>query len=200
MKKFIIFSVFVLMLTILFACQSNREQQAQNDQLSLAAHPQVGEVAYQAPKEWVQEQPASRMRKAQFRLPGYDGSDDAVLAVFYFPGTGGTVEANLSRWYRQFKQPDGRLTQDIAQTKKLDVNGLPVTIAYVTGTYLKPQNPMMMGGEIDELPHYAMLAAIAETPNGPWFFKAVGPQKTIDHWRSQFEKFVQTFHIRQHAA
>lgn len=196
MKKFILLFVLAVGLTILFGCQANKDQQAANDQPGVGntAAP-AGEVTYQAPKEWIEETPASRMRKAQFRLPGANGAEDAVLAVFFFPGTGGSVEANLNRWYRQFKQPDGSLTKDLAKTVKFTVNGLNVTVTYVTGTYLQPQNAMMMSGPVDEKENYAMWAAIAETAGGPWFFKAIGPKQTIDRWRPQFDQFVQTFRI-----
>jgi hypothetical protein len=158
-----------------------------------------GNVTYTVPSGWIEEAPASQMRSAQFRWPGAEGKEDAVLAVFFFPGTGGSVEANLSRWYRQFKQPDGRLTHELAQTKKATINGIPVTVTYVTGTFLRSQANMMMGGgtEEEELPNYAMLAAIAETSAGPWFFKATGSQKTIDHWRKSFDDFVKTFQIQR---
>lgn len=72
---------------------------------------------------------------------------------------------------------------------------LSVTIVYATGTYLKSLSPMSMGGPTEELPDYALLAAIVDTDSGPWFFKATGPKKTIDYWRPEFEKFARTFHF-----
>ena len=61
-------------------------------------------------------------------------------------------------------------------------------IVYVTGTHLKGT----MGGQSAELPGYAMIAAIVQTSTDPWFFKAVGPQVTIDYWRPAFESFAKT--------
>ncbi len=159
-------------------------------------NPHAGQLSYQVPKEWIQEEPSSSMRLSQYRLPGVQGKADAVMAEFHFPGTGGTVEANLQRWYSQFKQPDGSPTGHHAQRKEVEANGMKVVVVYVTGTYLQSPSGMMMG-DVVEKPGYAMLAAIAETPVGPWFFKAVGPKETIDHWRPAFEKFVQTFKMTQ---
>ena len=136
------------------------------------------------------------MRKDQFSLPGVSGAEAAELAVFFFPGGGGTVDANLKRWYDQFKQPDGSTTGNRAELEKLKVNMLSVTTVYVTGTYLKSRSLMMMGGPVDELSDYALLAAIAETAEGSWFFKATGPQQTIDHWRARFGTFVQSFRVK----
>jgi len=154
-----------------------------------------GEVLYDIPKGWVQEQPSSEMRQAQYRWPGSDKAADAELAVFFFPGTGGSVEANIDRWFGQFLQPDGGSTKEKAEFKQIDVNGLAVTIVHATGTYMKPKSPMMMGGPFDELKDYALLAAIVETSNGPWFFKATGPEKTIARWRSSFDTFTKSLRI-----
>ena len=54
-----------------------------------------------------------------------------------------------------------------------------------------------MGGPVDEMRDYALLAAVAETANGPWFFKATGPEKTLRRYRDEFEGFAKTFHIEK---
>lgn len=157
-----------------------------------------GDVLYTAPADWVEEKPTSSMRRAQFIWPGAEGAADAELAVFFFPGTGGTVQANLSRWYGQLKQPDGSPTAAVAKSEKRMVKDLPVTITYATGTYLK--NTGMGMGEAhptQELKDYALLAAIVETAHGPWFFKATGPDVTIQQWRQSFDEFVNTFTMRK---
>ena len=184
----IIYSLLLAGLT-LAGCKSDRP----SNEAVQTANAQTAEIKYTVPDGWVSEAPKGRMRKAQFRLPGQDGMGDAELAVFVFPGTGGSVKANLDRWYGQFKQPDGANTEEKADVQKLTVHGLPVTIVQVTGTYLQSTSPMMMGGPVKEVPGSAMLAAIVETKNDPWFFKAVGPGETIEYWRPAFDKFVQSF-------
>jgi len=190
----LVFSIFLAILISLYGCESdgkgNANQQSENNGSGV---PPSGTVTFTAPSDWVKETPSSSMRKAQYKWPGQQGKGDAELAVFYFPGTGGSVEANLQRWFGQFKQPDGSPTTDHVSQKKLQVNGMQVTEVFVTGTYLKSTSPMMMQGPVEELPDYAMLAAIVETPNGPWFFKATGPEATIDFWRQSFDKFIKTF-------
>lgn len=184
-------------LVFMAGCQSKQEEQQSNSQTTTQA-PQTlpaGEVAYTVPAGWLEHPPTSQMRKAEFRWPGKDGNEDAELAVFFFPGTGGSVQANLDRWYGQFKQADGSATADRASTQKVDANGLTVTVTHVTGTYLKSQ-ASMMGGPVEEKPNYAMLAAIVETANGPWFFKATGPEATINHWRPSFDAFVKSLRVQ----
>ncbi|MGD9898792.1 MAG: hypothetical protein AB7T22_06650 [Calditrichaceae bacterium] len=180
-------------LLILMSCgtKENKESGAP------AASAPDGEVIYTAPNGWVAQTPGSSFRKAEYALPGMDGKDAADLGVFFFPGTGGSVQDNLERWYGQIKQPDGSSTSAKAEIKKISVGSLPVTMVYVTGTYMKSSSGMMMGGPVDELPGYAMLAAIVETANGPWFFKITGPQETVDYWRPTFGKFVNTFRIKK---
>jgi hypothetical protein len=152
-----------------------------------------GEISYSIPFEWKSEKPTSQMRKAQYKIPGVDGSAEGEMAVFVFPGTGGSAQANLDRWIGQFIQPDGSDSKEKSEIKSIQVNNLSVTTMYVTGTYLKSSAQMMMNGPKEELPNYAMLAAIVETSKDPWFFKLVGPQKTVDHWRPEFDKFVNSF-------
>jgi hypothetical protein len=169
-------------------CQS-KEEKAQPKPL-LDRMVASGQLSYKVPDSWKEEKPSSTMRKAQFRLPGIEGADDAEMAVFVFPGGGGGVQANINRWIGQFKQPDGSDSMEKTEIKKLDNNGLKTTVIYVTGTYLKGS---MMGGPTTELKDYAMVAAIVETATDPWFFKTIGPKVTIDHWRSEFEKFTKSF-------
>ena len=172
-----------------FACTEKKADAQEETELQSVS----GEVKYSVPVEWKSEIPKSKMRKAQYKIPGFEGRADAEMAVFVFPGTGGSVQANIDRWMGQFIQPDGSDTKDKAEITKVKINNFSVTKMYVTGTHLKSKSPMMMSGPKEELSNYAMLAAIVETSKDPWFFKMVGPQKTIDHWRPEFDKFVQTF-------
>ncbi len=183
-----------LILIFLWGCNSSDNSGQDNQKNSPAVGHSGTEVTYVTPKAWISETPQSSMRKAQYKLPGRDSEEPAELAVFFFPGEGGSVEANLQRWYGQFQQPDGSETSAHVEKKTVNVNGLNVTEVYVTGTYLKTPSPMM-SEPVEELPGYALLAAIVETSNGPWFFKTIGPQNTIDYWRNDFNKFVQTFKL-----
>ena len=171
---------------VLVACKSEKESQGNKPATNLPR------VTYVVPEGWVQEEPANAMRKAQFRLPGVEQAGDAHVTVFVFPGGGGTIDANINRWYRQYKQPDGSDSAEKAKLTKLYINNLQVTVVSLTGTYLKSLAPMV-GGDSKEVPESKLLAAIVETNSTPWFFKAVGPEVTINHWRESFDQFVQSF-------
>jgi hypothetical protein len=187
MYRIILIPVLVILLVV-----SCTDQKSESDS-SISYKVIPGELTYSVPTEWKSEIPKSQMRKAQYRIPGVKGDAEGEMTVFVFPGIGGTVQANINRWLGQFKQPDGSDTKKKSEIKKIEINNLSVTKMYVTGTHLKSSSPMMMSGPKEELPNYAMLAAIVETSKDPWFFKLVGPQITVDHWRPEFNKFVTSF-------
>lgn len=198
MKKLTLPLLSVALGFSLMACDNpeKREAPARASAPKMSAALPAGQLTYAAPAEWVREKPLSRMRKDQFKLPGAAGEDDAELIVFYFQGMGGSVQQNLDRWYGQMVQPDGSDTKSKAAVAKSEVNGIPVTITYVEGTYQRPINRGMVTGPKENLPDYAMLAAIAETASGPWFFKMIGPKETVAQWRPEFDAFVKTFKLQ----
>ncbi len=157
-------------------------------------HPPMGDsgkvLQYEVPEAWKAETPASRMRKAQFALPA-EGEQKAELIVYYFgKGQGGPIADNLSRWKQMFVDDEGKpVGEDAVRQEKFKANGLDVTVLDVTGVY---QASMMPGVTPATATHgnYRMLAAIVETPDGPWFFKAVGPADAIGAQRENFMKFM----------
>jgi hypothetical protein len=131
------------------------------------------------------------MRTAQFALPRADGdTQDAELVVYYFGGSGGTVDANIERWLGQMKQPDGRPSSAVAQRQKRTVNGLAVTLVDVGGTYIAEMTPG--AAERHNSPNFRLRAAVIETANGPYFIKLTGPAKTIGAHDKAFEQFLST--------
>ena len=159
-----------------------------------AAHgpaPAAGALKFTAPAEWVSEKPTSSMRQAQYRLPRVQrDTEDAELVVFYFQGGGGGVQANIDRWIEQFTKADGRPANDTAKTSHKTSHGIPITVVDVSGTYVAGMGSMMTDSK--GKPNFRMLAAVAESGSGPWFFKLTGPAKTVDKWESSFQSFLDT--------
>jgi hypothetical protein len=150
-------------------------------------------LQWTAPEGWRAVTPSSSMRVAEWALPKAEGdAEDATLVVFHFPGTGGSVQANLDRWYSQFEQPDGRPSAEVARVSTRTVDGLRVTITDVSGTFAG--GGMMGGPPSAPKPNHRMVAAIAETDGGPWFFKLTGPAATVERWRASFDQFVVSLH------
>lgn len=149
-----------------------------------------GRFSLAAPAAFKRVRPKSMMVETEFSLPPVAGDDNpGRLTVM---GAGGTVEANIDRWFGQFSQPDGSATKDKAAVKKLKVAGCAVTLVDVTGTYKDMPGGPFAGGRAIERPDYRMLAAIIETGGaGNYFLKLYGPAKTVGNSADGFRKMVE---------
>jgi hypothetical protein len=154
------------------------------------------ELRFIAPAEWVKEQPASRMRTVQYKLPKAEGDkEDASLVIYYFgPTEGGSVSANIERWISQMEQPDGRSAKDKAKTESLTVNGLKVNTIDLTGTYTAEMAPGSTERHND--PNFRLRAAVIETPKGFYYLKLVGPEKTIARWQLEVDRLIKSFEFK----
>lgn len=141
------------------------------------------------PDGWTKTTPSSNMRLGQASLARSGGDNaDGELAIFHFPGTGGSSMANLERWESQMKGPNGEPGAQVAKTDsmKLD-NGIMVITIDITGTML----PSTMGtGPSSEQPNYRMLASVLETPAGNYFVKLTGPKNTIAAHSDKYRTFL----------
>ncbi|MCE2727948.1 MAG: hypothetical protein LW698_14425 [Planctomycetaceae bacterium] len=152
----------------------------------------------QAPAGWQRVQPKSGIVETEFAIPSEGAAADGTPAQpgrMTVMGAGGTVQANIDRWYGQFVQPDGSETKTKATTKKLDLAGCKVTLVDIPGTYKDSPGGPFAGGRAVERPDYRMLAAIVETPDrGNHFLKFYGPAKTVaahaDGFRTMVEGMV----------
>jgi len=192
-------AAFVFLTAMLTGCSGDNPAETESaPEPAVSAGPTTASAAglrFEAPATWISEAPSSSMRLAQYRLPGLEGDpEDAELAVFYFGGQGGSVQANVDRWIGQFSNLDGSPVTD-PRVSQRDANGIPLTIVDVRGTYHQSQGPMMAQTTAKE--NYRMLAAVAEGPAGPTFFKLTGPQPTVDHFEESFNSFLDTLRPAQ---
>ncbi len=129
------------------------------------------------------------MRVAEFVLPGRDAAaGSAELVIYYFGGTGGSVDANIQRWLGQMQQPDGRATSEVAAREAKTINGLKVALLDVSGTYVAEVRPGAT--EKHNSPGFRMRTAVVDTPRGPYFLKLVGPAATVETWNASFNDFL----------
>lgn len=146
-------------------------------------------LTFTTPEGWRKVSTTSSMRVADFSLPHADGDrEDAELAVYYFGGQGGSVDANIQRWVEQMQQPDGRASSAVAQRETRKVNGLDVTLLDVSGTYVAEMAPG--AAEHHNNSNFRLRAAVIETAHGPYYIKLTGPRKTVSKWDASFERFV----------
>src|SRR5438034_11313181 len=99
-------------------------------------------LTFTTPDGWRQSPPGSSMRIAEFTLPRAAGdADDAQLVVYYFGGSGGSIDANIQRWIGQMQQPDGKAASAAPTRETRKVHGLTVTLVDVSGTYVAETAP-----------------------------------------------------------
>jgi hypothetical protein len=142
-------------------------------------------ITWEDPPGWTRVPGSSAVRKATYRPPRAAGDkEDAELAVFYFgPGQGGSVEANVDRWIKQFTD----LKSDAVRREDREAHGLRQhTVAISKGTF----SSGMPGASNAPKKDYALLGGIVEAPSGTYFFKLTGPAASVAAARPAFMKLL----------
>jgi hypothetical protein len=154
----------------------------------------LGPFTLVPPKEWSEKPITSSMRAAQFTWSEKSG-EQAELVVYYFgEGGAGGVEANLERWLGQISQPDGKPSKDIAKIEKTKFAGQDSTIVSVGGRLTTQQMP---GGPPPvDMPDAMLLAAIVNSPKGPYYFKATGSKKTVEANNAKFRAMLASMKLK----
>ncbi|MBX7167001.1 MAG: hypothetical protein K1X74_11775 [Pirellulales bacterium] len=145
----------------------------------------LGQLTLLAPDTWTRKQPASQIIAHEFSIKPAEG--DKLPGRMTVMAAGGSIEANIERWYGQFTQPDGSATADRAKREKLKAAGCDVEWVDISGTYLDRPAPRLPGVE---RPDYRMLGAIVATKQGLVFLKFYGPQKTVTEQEQAFRQML----------
>ena len=177
------------------ACGGRGAASVSSQQTNSNAAP-TGDLHFKAPDGWVTEQPSSKMRAAQYKLPKAEGdSEDASLVLYYFGAAqGGPPQANIDRWIAQIKQADGSSSKDKAKTDTMTVNGLKITTVDVAGIYTAEMAPG--SGTTHNDAGYRLRGAVIETPKGNYFLKLVGPAKTVARWDQSYTDYLKSFEFK----
>lgn len=145
----------------------------------------IGAIKFKVPDDWKTEAPKSSMRRAQLKADGKKGA--AELIVFYFgPQGAGSTEENIQRWIGQFSNPDGSRVQD-AKLTSVQVAGQDATRVEVAGRYSSSMAP---GQNASPKPDQRLIAAIVPTPDGPYYFKFLGPSETVTAHANAFDALI----------
>ncbi|MEM9074820.1 MAG: hypothetical protein AAGE52_40360 [Myxococcota bacterium] len=149
------------------------------------ASPVLAAVRWETHEPLTFRPPTRPMRNAEYAVAGDAG--EAVMTVFHFPRMGGAVQENINRWVGQFQTPQGGPVED-AEVETKTVNGFEVTTVDVTGVFAG----MGMGGSAPQS-GTRMLGAIVVGPEGPIFFKLVGPEATVATAATAFNDLIGSF-------
>jgi hypothetical protein len=145
------------------------------------------------PAAWKAEKPTSKLRTAQFRVPKAEGDkEDAELAIFYFKGSGGSVDANIARWKGFFIPPEGKTIDEVSKVEKFKVGQADVTYLDIHGTF-KSKDPSDPKAREELKPHFRRFGVVFESPNGPYFITLTGPARTLEQHKAGFDGWIKGF-------
>jgi hypothetical protein len=161
--------------------------------VAFAGEVEIAGMKSKTPDSWKEEKTSSEMRMAQFKLPKADGdSEDAELIIFYFRGGSGDPAANLKRQLAKFKPAEGK---DKVEEKvdKIKVGKMDAPYQDITGTYLKKDRPFDPSAKAVEKKDYRQLYVILITDSGDYYPTLVGPAKTIEKHKKDFDNWLKNF-------
>jgi len=154
-----------------------------------APKPEVFKVSthtFTAPAKWKSTPTGSRMRAAQFTVPGKAKADAAECVLFYFgPGQAGGAAANLQRWVGQFALDP----KPIIKTEEAKYGETPVVYLFAEGTFMS--GPPFGGAKVPKKNH-GMTAAVLGTKPGYIFVKLTGPKATVEAAKADFKKMIES--------
>jgi len=154
----------------------------------------LGPFTLAPPAGWIAKPTTSSMRAAQFALSEKPGEEGEMVVYYFGEGGAGGVDANLERWLGQFTQADGKASKDVAKIQKTKFAGQEATIVTVTG---RMQTSAMPGGPAPVDKTDAMLlAAIVQSPLGPYYFKGTGARKTMEANVAKFKTMLGSLALR----
>lgn len=147
----------------------------------------LGELKMTAPAKWKQKQPRVRIIAYEFATPAAkkDKQDGRCTIM----AAGGSIDANIKRWYGQFTQPDGGDTEERAKLKKEKIAGHTVHLVDIGGTYKDQRGPFAPAVMRED---YRMLGAIIEAEDANYFVKLYGPKRTIDAQDKAFQEMIKS--------
>jgi hypothetical protein len=150
-------------------------------------------LTFEAPKAWKSSPPTSEMRRAQLKAEPIEGDDyPAELIVFAFRGGAGTVEDNLTRWKKLFKDEDGNPPK--IESKKVQAKNVEVTRAETSGHYY----PASFGGRKEpDRPGARLLGVIVTGEKYSYYIRMVGPDKTMKKLKDDFDEMVKTIKLEE---
>jgi hypothetical protein len=152
----------------------------------------AGGMTFEAPASWKSTPPESSMRRAQLEITPAKGDEDpSRLIVFAFPGGAGTVDANIERWQRMFRDKDGnppKVDVKTVKTKSGDATRVEIAGHYYPATFPGQKK------EPDRENH-RLLGGIVIGDDASYFLRLVGPEKTVSEARPDFDKMLASIKV-----
>jgi hypothetical protein len=158
----------------------------------------IGGLTAVAPADWKEEKVPAALRKfrvKQFKLPktGEDKRDAELIISFLGEDVDPMVKENIKRWKAVFIPPKGKKIDDVAKLDKFKVGKVQVTYLDISGTYKFNKAPFNPDSKPELLPDHRMIGVVFESEKGPYYFRLVGPAKTLAHHKKGFDSFLKSF-------
>jgi hypothetical protein len=165
---------------------ASRDGQHDPGMMARPPEPPATGLVWTAPSAWRPTPPSSQMRLAQYTIPRAKGDDaDGELAVFHLGASGGGgVDETFARWQASFDESAIKA----ARRSEMRAGGMQVHVLEIAGRY-RPDSAMMApdaGVSNAERDGMRLVGAIVMSPSGPYYFKLLGPNKTIAAARQDF--------------
>lgn len=169
-----------------------QEKPAEADKESESKGVQVklGDLTMLTPGTWEKAKPRSRMLSHEFSAPAKAEENDPTARITVM-AAGGSVDANIQRWYGQFSQPDGKSTKDVAKTEKFEVDGTTVHWVDITGTFAESMGGGPFApGKVVKREGYRMIGVIAipKESRAQYFIKMTGDAEVVGKLADDFKK------------
>jgi hypothetical protein len=151
-------------------------------------------MTFEAPKAWKSSPPSGQMRRAELKVEPIEGDDyPAELIVFAFRGGAGSVEDNLTRWQKLFKDEDGNSPK--IESKKVQAKNVEVTRAETSGHYYPTAFPG--APKPPDRPGARLLGVIVTGEKNSYYIRMVGPDKTMKKLTTDFDDMVKTMKLEE---
>lgn len=150
-----------------------------------------GKLQMVAPKQWKRTKPRSSMLAFEFSAPG-DAKEGDPTARITIMRAGGSIDANIERWYGQFTQPDGKSTKDRAKLEKFEVDGTKVHWVDITGDFKESMGggPFAPGKTVVRKEHRMIGSIVVADDGGQYFIKMTGPAVLLKKLEEDYKKML----------
>jgi hypothetical protein len=159
---------------------------------------EIGALKSRTPADWKEQEVSDTARSAgrllYFHVPHAKGDErDAEMFVFHFREGGGAEADNIKRWKGMFIPPAGKTIDDVTKVKHTKVGDSKVTVVDIHGTYKYKRAPFVPDERAEKRPDQRLIAVIFDTKDGPYYFRFVGPAKTVEQHKKGFDRWVAGF-------
>ena len=156
-----------------------------------------GKLKLVAPESWKAGPKRSRILEHEFFAPA-DAKDADSRARITMMSSGGSIDANIQRWYGQFSQPDGKATKDVAKVEKFDVDGQTVHLVDISGDFTESMGggPFAPGKKVLRKDHRMLGAIVVSKDVGQYFIKMTGPKAVCEKLADGFKDMLRGLKVR----